>query len=42
MSLGSKFVAIFGWTGVIILIAVITLIALASIVLKKRSKKSGI
>ena len=42
MSLGSKFVALFGWTGVIILIAIITLIVLASIILKKKPKKSGI
>ena len=38
MSLGSKFVAIFGWAGVIILIAVIVLIVLASILLKRKSK----
>ena len=38
MSLGSKFVALFGWTGIIILIAVITLIVLASIILKKKSQ----
>ena len=42
MSLGSKFVALFGWTGVIILIAVIVLIVLTSILLKKKPKKSGI
>ena len=40
MSLGSKFVTLFGWTGVIILIAVITLIVIGSILLKKY-KKSG-
>ena len=39
MSLGSKFVAIFGWTGVIILVAVIAIIVAASILLKKKSKK---
>ena len=39
MSLGSKFVAIFGWTGVIILVAVIAIIFTASILLKKKSKK---
>jgi len=38
MSLGSKFVALFGWAGVIILIAIITLIVIASILLKKKSK----
>lgn len=42
MSLGSKFVALFGWAGIIILIAVIVLIILTSILLKKKSKKSGI
>ena len=39
MSLGSKFVAIFGWTGVIILVAVIAIIVTVSILLKKKSKK---
>ena len=42
MSLGSKFVVWLGWTGLIILIAVIALIVIASILLKKKSKKSGI
>jgi len=42
MSLGSKFVSLFGWIGVLILIAIIALIVLASIILKKKFKKSGI
>ena len=39
MSLGSKIVAILGWTGVIAIIAVILIIVIASIIIKKESKK---
>ena len=39
MSLGSKIVAILGWTGVIAIIAVILVIVIASIIIKKESKK---
>ena len=42
MSLGSKFVALLGWTGLLILIAIIALIILGSIIIKKKRKKSGI
>ena len=40
MSLGSKIVSIFGWSGVIAIIAVLLILILASIVIKKKKKKS--
>lgn len=36
MSLGSKFVAVLGWTGLLAIIAVIVIIIIASIMIKKR------
>ena len=39
MSLGSKIVSIFGWSGVIAIIAVLLILILASIVIKKNKKK---
>lgn len=38
MSLGSKIVSILGWTGIIIIIAVILVIAIASIIINKFKK----
>ena len=40
MSLGSKIVSIFVWSGVIDIIAVLLILILASIVIKKKKKKS--
>lgn len=41
MSVGSKFVAVLGWTGLFVILAVILIIVLASIIIKrKKSKKS--
>ena len=39
MSLGSKIVSIFGWSGVIAIIAVLLILILASIVIKKKKSK---
>ena len=39
MSLGSKIVSIFGWSGVITIIAVLLILILASIVIKKKKSK---
>ena len=39
MSLGSKFVAVLGWTGLLAIIAVIAIIIIASIMIKKRKNK---
>lgn len=39
MSLGSKFVAVLGWTGLLAIIAVIVIIIITSIMLKKRKNK---
>lgn len=39
MSLGSKVVALLGWTGVIAIIAIIAIIIAVSIILKKKRKK---
>lgn len=41
MSLGSKIVAILGWSGVIAIIAVILVIIVASVIIKKKSKKQN-
>ena len=38
MSVGSKIVSIFGWTGVAILFAIIAIIVIVSIILNKRKK----
>ena len=38
MSLGSKFVAVLGWTGLIAIIAVIIIAIILSIVLNKKKK----
>ncbi len=42
MSLGSKIVSIFGWTGVVALIAVLLLILVVSIILKKKKEKKNV
>lgn len=39
MSLGSKFVAILGWTGLLAIIAVIVILVIVSIMIKKRKNK---
>lgn len=41
MSLGSKIVSIFGWAGVIALIAILLLIIVASIIVKKKKGKKN-
>lgn len=42
MSLGSKIVSIFGWSGVVALIAVLLLIIVVSIILKKKKGKKNV